>query len=287
MKTPDVRRAIRRAFDQASRSYDGAAVLQSAVREQCLERLDLVRLEPRHILDVGAGTGHASTALARRFKGARVAAVDLATGMLTQAKKQRSLFSKIDLLCGDACALPVRSQSIDLIFCNLMLQWCADLDLAFKEFKRVLRPQGLLTFSTFGPDTLTELRQAFSQVDDHQHVNDFVDMHDVGDRLIAAGLIEPVLDAEIFTLTYGDVVALMKDLKAIGANTVTAGGRRGLMGKSGLAGLWDAYEKFRVNDRLPATYEVVFGHAWAPLAGQGVTMQHGEARIPLDTITRK
>jgi len=287
MMPTDARRAIRRAFDQASRNYDCAAVLQSEVRRQGLERLELVKLAPRNILDVGAGTGHASIALARRFKGARVAALDLATGMLIEARKRRSLFTKIDLVCGDACALPVKTQSIDLIFCNLVLQWCADLELAFREFKRVLRPQGLLTFSTFGPDTLWELRQAFSRVDDHQHVNQFVDMHDVGDCLVSAGLVEPVMDAEVFTLTYDDVIALMKDLKAIGANTVTSGRRPGLMGKSDLAGLREAYENFREDGRLPATYEVVFGHAWAPLAGQGVAMQHGEARIPLDTITRR
>jgi malonyl-CoA O-methyltransferase len=284
---PDLRQAIKRAFDQASRTYDSAAVLQSAVRQQCLERLELIKLDPRRILDVGAGTGHSSIALARRFKGARVAALDLSTGMLAEASKRRSLFTKIELICGDAGGLPIQSQSVDIIFCNLVLQWCADLDLVFREFNRVLRPQGLLTFSTFGPDTLWELRQAFSHVDDHQHVNRFADMHDVGDILISAGLVEPVMDADVFTLTYDDVMGLMKDLKAIGANTVTEGRRPGLMSKSGLASLRDAYDKFRVDGRLPATYEVVFGHAWAPRAGQGVAMRHGEARIPLETIPRR
>lgn len=282
-----MKRSIRRAFDQASRSYDGAAVLQSVVCRQVLERLDLVKLEPLKILDVGAGTGYASLALARRFRRARVAALDLATGMLIQAGKRRPIFTKMDLVCGDACALPVKSQSIDLIFCNLVLQWCTDLNLAFNEFKRVLKPRGLLTFSTFGPDTLMELRQAFSYVDDHQHVNQFADMHDVGDCLVKAGLVEPVMDAEMFTLTYDDVVALMKDLKAIGANTVTSGRRPSLMGKAALGRLRKGYESFRADDRLPATYEVVYGHAWAPLPGQGVAMQEGEARISLEAITRR
>jgi malonyl-CoA O-methyltransferase len=146
-----------------------------------------------------------------------------------------------------------------------MLQWC-DPDAVFAEFRRVLAPNGLLSFTTFGPDTLRELRSAWSGVDSHSHVNQFVDMHDLGDALVRGGFAAPVLDVERYTLTYPDLRRVAADLKATGGRNATRGRPKGLTGRRQLAAVQTAYESFRQDGRLPATYEVVFGHAWMPAA---------------------
>jgi malonyl-CoA O-methyltransferase len=152
-----------------------------------------------------------------------------------------------------------------MVWSNLALQWVNDPDQAFGEFNRVLAPGGLLMFSTFGPDTLKELRAAFATVDQHTHVSRFIDLHDIGDILVKRGFADPVMDMEPFTLTYSDVRALMRDLKAIGAHNVTQTRPPGLTGKSRLAAVTQAYEPLRRDGKLPATFEVVYGHAWKPL----------------------
>ncbi len=282
------KRTIRRAFEAASDRYDEAAVLQAEVRNRMLARLDFVKLEPACVLDVGAGTGDAAAALARRFKRSRVICLDFATGMLRQARRRQSMFRKLHLVCGDAACLPLTDASVDLIFCSLVLQWCPDPTRVFQEFARILRPHGVVTLSTLGPDTLTELKQAFTTVDDEVHVNTFPDMHLVGDAMVRAGLAEPVMDVEMFTLTYEHVVDVMRDLKAIGASTVMGRGRpRGLMGKGQLDKLRQGYEAFRREGRLPATYEVVYGQAWGAPVGQGAARRQAEARIPASSIKRR
>ena len=252
------------AFERAAGSYDGAAVLQRQTGENMLERLEVVRLQPRVILDVGAGTGLAAAALARRYKKARIIALDFALPMLRHARRRGPWLRRPLCVCGDAEQLPLADGSVDLIFSNAAIQWCNDLEHTFAGFRRVLRPGGLLMFSTFGPDTLKELRQAWGAVDGHTHVSPFPDMHDVGDALIRSGFADPVVDADRMTLTYENVRGLMRDLKAIGAHNVTTRRRRGLTGKGRMQAMVDAYEAFRSNGRLPASYEVVYGHAWAP-----------------------
>lgn len=278
------RALVRRSFDRASERYDRAAVLQAEVRALLLERLELVRLDPQVVVDVGCGTGHASRALKRRYPRARVIALDLSAAMLREARRQQGMFRRFQRLCADAARLPLAAASVDLIYCNLMLQWCNEPDAAFAEFRRVLKPRGLLSFSSFGPDTLTELRSAWSAVDEHTHVNQFLDMHDIGDALVRAGLAEPVLDVERFTLTYADTLALMRDLKAIGAHNVTAGRPMGLTGRGRLARMSAAYEAFRRDGKLPATYEVVFGQAWARAPDPSRTR---ETQVPLSSIGRR
>jgi malonyl-CoA O-methyltransferase len=168
-------------------------------------------------------------------------------------------------VCGDIEALPLATASVDLVWSNLALQWVNDLDHAFGEFHRVLKPGGLLMFSTFGPDTLKELRAAFSTVDRHTHVSSFVDLHDIGDILVKRGYADPVMDMEPFTLTYPDVRALMRDLKAIGAHNATQDRAQGLTGRARLVAVAEAYEPLRRDRKLPATFEVIYGHAWKPL----------------------
>ncbi len=289
---PDRRSSIdkhvaRQSFSRAASTYDEVAVLQREIGERMLERLDYVRLEPVLILDAGCGTGVGAEALARRYRKARVIAMDFAFPMLEQARKRGPWLRKPMCLCGDIEQLPLADRSVDLVYSNVALQWSADLEQVFNEFRRVLRPGGLLMFTTFGPDTLTELRAAWADVDGHSHVSPFVDMHDIGDQLLRSRFAEPVMDAEWFTLTYGDVDGLMRDLKVLGAGNATVERRRGLTGKDRMAAMRTAYEAFRADDRLPATYETVYGHAWAPEDEvQASNMEAGVSLVSVDDVRR-
>jgi malonyl-CoA O-methyltransferase len=278
---------VRRSFGRSARGYDAAAVLQARVRDELLARLDVVRLDPAAILDLGAGTGHASLALKRRYRSSQVVALDLAEGMLREAGRRQTLLRRFRRVCGQAAALPLRDASIDLVFSNLMLQWCDDPAAVFRECRRVLRPGGLLTFTTFGPDTLVELRRAWATADGHAHVNRFTDMHDIGDALVRSGLAEPVMDVDRYTLTYDSVRDLMRDLKAIGAHNANAGRPRGMTGKGALDRMTAAYETYRRDARLPATYEVVFGQAWCPVGTPHRKRPPGEVLVPVGKIGRR
>ncbi|GBG15447.1 malonyl-CoA O-methyltransferase [Novimethylophilus kurashikiensis] len=262
------KRYLRRSFSRAAQSYDAAAVMQREVFERMFSRLDLVKLSPGRALDAGCGTGWGIQRLAERYPQSQLLALDIAPQMLAMAASRRGWMERLPwkrrqgYICGDIEALPLAANSVDLVWSNLAIQWCNDLDLTFGEFHRVMRPDGLLMFSTFGPDTLMELRAASAGDEEHPHVSRFLDMHDIGDALVRAGFADPVMDMERITLTYDDVKALMRDLKAIGAHNATEGRRRGLEGKSFLRKLAENYERFRLDGKLPATYEVVYGHAW-------------------------
>lgn len=261
------KRLVRAAFDRAATNYDAVALLQQEIGRRLLERLELIKLQPQRIVDVGAGTGELSHNLSKRYKGCEVISLDLATNMLKQARQRQNTldkwFGKQRFVCGDAEHLPFTDNSVDMLFSNFALQWCPDLDQTFAEFQRVLKPNGLLLFTTFGPDTLKELRQAWHKVDETVHVNTFIDMHDIGDAMIRAHFGDPVMDAEHMTLTYKDGFGVMRDLKSMGAHNVTAGRNHGLTGKHKLQQMLSAYEEFRSTDgQLPATYEVIYGHAW-------------------------
>lgn len=275
---------VRRSFDRAAAGFDGAAVLHAEVRGHLLERLELTDLAPRVIIDAGAGTGHASRALARRYPKSRVVAVDISLGMLRAAARRRFWRKPFARLCASAEQLPLADGSVDLILSNLMLQWC-DPERVFGEFRRVLAPRGFLSFTSLGPDTLRELRAAWRQVDSQLRVQGFLDMHDVGDALVRAGFAAPVLDVERYTLTYPDVRRLAADLKAAGSRNALSGRLKALTGPRRFAALEAAYEAYRREGRLPATYEVVYGQAWAPLAA---SRRHGgEESISLQEIERQ
>jgi malonyl-CoA O-methyltransferase len=282
------RAGVRKAFDRASGDYEAAAVLQARVGDEVLQRLDFFKLAPDVVLDLGAGTGRVTGELKRRYRRANVVAVDIAPGMLREALRHMRLFRRFGRVCGDVRRLPFADATVDIAVSNLMLQWCDDLDTAFAEIRRVLKPGGLFAFTTFGPDTLKELRSAWMAVDDYSHVNTFIDMHDIGDALVRAGLTEPVLDVERMTLTYRDVLALMRDLKVIGAHNVTAGRPRGLTGRNALRGVEAAYEPARREGRIPATYEVVYGAAWGTAGKRAAPAVDGEVRIsPAEIRYRK
>ncbi len=253
---------VRTAFDGAAQTYDAAALLQTEVCRRLLEKLDIVRLQPTLILDMGSGTGSAIPGLYQRFPKAHIIALDLSEQMLLKAGQRGRLFQKPSLLCADLESLPLASDSIDLIFSSLSMQWCNHLVTVLNEAIRVLKPGGLFVFTTFGPDTLKELRWSWQQVDDKIHVNSFTDMHDIGDALLQAGYAEPVMEAEIITVNYSRADDLMFDLKHIGANITADGHRQGLTTVRVLQRVRQAYEQFRTADGLPASYEVVYGHAW-------------------------
>jgi len=261
---------VRRAFGRAARSYDAAAVLQREIGTRMLERLDYIRLQPRRILDLGCGTGASLSSLGQRYAGASVVGLDLALPMLQQAAGRDALWRRLlgrpsaGLVCAEATALPLASGSVDLVWSNLMLQWMTDPEPALAEVWRVLRPGGLIMFSSFGPDTLTELRQAFAG-EGPPAVNHFADMHDIGDALVRLRYADPVMDMERLELTYADFDGVVRDLRAIGATHLHQGRRRGLGGRHRWALARQRYETFRRADgRLPATFETVYGHAWKP-----------------------
>jgi len=277
------KRLLRLAFERAAASYDGAAVLQREIGSRMLSRLDYVRQQPAVVLDAGCGTGHATADLQQRYPAATVCALDLALSMVGRACARSGWARRLTGrglrgVCADIENLPLRAGAINLLWSNLALQWVNDPLRAFGEFRRVLAPGGLLMFSTFGPDTLKELRAAYRGTDQHTHVNRFVDLHDLGDMLVQAGFADPVMDMECLTLTYKDVRALMHDLKAIGAHNVTAGRPQGMSARATLAAVERNYEQWRCDDRLPATFEVVYGHAWVPMPR---TTADGRPIIPI------
>ncbi|HEV7716778.1 MAG TPA: malonyl-ACP O-methyltransferase BioC [Steroidobacteraceae bacterium] len=270
---------VRNSFDRASGTYEAAAVLQARIADELVERLEFFKFEPHAVLDLGAGTGRLTRELKRRYRRATVVALDIAPGMLREARRNIGLFKRFERVCADVRRLPFADGSVDIAVSNVMLQWCDDLDTAFAELRRVLKPDGFFSFTTFGPDTLRELRAAWAAADDHSHVNTFIDMHDIGDALVRAGLTEPVLDVERVTLTYPDVLSLMRDLKTIGAHNVTAGRARGLTGRARLRRMEAAYESARRDNLIPATYEVVYGAAWGSAGKRASSVVSGEVRI--------
>lgn len=260
--------AMRHAFEKAATSYDDAAVLQKEVANRLVERMDYMSMKPVSILDAGSGTGFVSELLATRFPKAKIMALDLAFNMLKQAKQKRSFKQRwnrqFQYIHAEVENLPFTDASVELIISGLTLQWCQDLPKVFREFKRVLAPGGLLLFSSFGPESLKELRQSWAAVDDIPHVNAFADMHDVGDALGQSGFLDPVMDMEVITVTYNDVKSVMRDLKQIGAHNVMQGRSHNITGKNKLQKMVQAYEQFRTDGLLPVTHEIVYGHAWVP-----------------------
>ncbi len=267
------KRDVRRSFDSAASHYDEHAFLQREIADRLFERMDYIKLTPRRAADLGCGTGYSSQKLRARFPEAELVSLDLAPAMLEVAQKnapQKSLLGRWlnkgpshEYLCADIEDLPLADESLDLALSNLAIQWC-DPQRVAREAARVLTPKGLFMFTTFGPDTLKELRAAFRSLDDAPHVNQFVDMHDIGDMLVEAGFADPVMDQETITLTYAELKPLLRELKGIGAHNVLPGRSAGLMGKQRWQRVVAAYEQFRKEGRLPATYEVVYGHAWKP-----------------------
>ncbi|HZZ94803.1 MAG TPA: malonyl-ACP O-methyltransferase BioC [Usitatibacter sp.] len=286
---PD-KRAVRRAFSRAAGTYDEHAVLQREVGQRLVEHLEGIRIEPARILDLGCGTGASFGALAARYPRARLRGLDLARPMLAQARQRVPAWRRMlrlapaapSLVCADAERLPFAAASHDLVFSNLTLQWC-DPARVFAEVARIVPAGGLFMFSTLGPDTLKELRAAFAAADGADHVNAFVDMHDLGDALVQAGFADPVMEMEVLTLEYASVERVVEDLRSIGATNALPGRPRGLGGRARWQRVEAAYERARRDGILPATYEVVYGHAWkaqprAAADGRAILQFHPRGR---------
>ena len=267
------RRAARLRFDRAAAGYADAARLEAEVGARMLERLEYVRIAPQRILDAGAGTAREARRLAERYRGARILALDISLEMLREAQRGGGFLSRLfgkprpRPLCADFAHLPLAAGSVGMVWSNMALHWLDEPLEALREFHRVLAKEGLLMFSTLGPDTLKELRAATGG----QRVHRFMDMHDLGDRLVAAGFSAPVMDMEIITVTYPGADAFLAELRATGQTGVRADRPRGLSGRGFLARLQASLQAQSLDDRLAVTFEVVYGHAWkgAPRAAAG------------------
>ena len=257
------KRSVKKSFNRASKSYDNAAILHEEVLNRLLQRLQYIRHQPATIVDIGCGTGKGIRGLQKQYPRARVYAADIAFEMLVQARSRYRLLAKKRLVTADMEQLPFASQSFDLVFSSQALQWSNDLRTALAEFARVCKPGALLLFASFGPATLQELAHSWRVLDNTPHVHQFVDMHDVGDAMLAVGFAQPVVDAEIIRMEYPDFRTLLDDLKNVGATNADVGRRRGLTTPGQLRRLEAAYrEHGYTDDKFIASFEVVYGHAW-------------------------
>ena len=273
-------RDVRRRFDRAAKTFDEADFVHGVTRDGLLTRMGPMTVEADIVLDLGAGTGNAIPLLQKRFRGARVIAVDGSGRMLQAARSKRGLWSKQREVQADATALPFADGSIDVVFCNLLLPWFDRLDPVFAEVARVLRIDGLFAFSTLGPDSLVEIRHAWQAVDDGAHVTLFPDMHDVGDALVRAGLRDPVLDIDRLTVNYDSSEALFRDLTAVAARNSLRQRQPGLMGRGHLQRFVDAL--FVSGTACSLTLELVYGHCWGGGPRRtGADVAVDAAKIPL------
>ncbi|MGY4514669.1 malonyl-ACP O-methyltransferase BioC [Lysobacter sp. HA18] len=291
-------RQVGRAFSRAATHYDEAAALQREVGTRLAESLPYYEDKalggrmPQLVVDVGCGTGHGTALLQAKWPKAQVLALDLAPGMAHEAQRRLSAkrglldFSgKPQVLRADASALPLRENSVDVLFSNLCLQWVEDLPAVFAGFRRVLKPDGLLLVSTFAQQTLIELREAFADADDAPHVSPFIDIARFGDALIAAGFRDPVLDRDVFRLAQPDLPSIMRELRTLGATNAMHDRRRALTGRARFARAAQAYEAMREPNGLPVTWEVVYAQAWGP--AHGAPIRNGgieEVRVPVSSI---
>ena len=277
-------RAVRRAFDRASSTYSQAAGVQAELRSRLLERLDLVKLQPDRVLDLGAATGQSTRALKRRYPKAQVIAADVSERMLKEAQREQQLLRRFNRVAMDANALALKDASVDLAFSNLMLAWCNHPDQVFRETARVLRPEGLFMFTSLGPDTLREVREGFKAVDPRTHVHRFIDMHDLGDALMRTGFAEPVMDSERLTVTFDSASALFRELKATGATNATQGRAHSLRGRAIFHTVGEHLASRSASRGIAVTVEVVYGHAWR---AQPRAAPSGEFMVPLAKIGRR
>ncbi len=264
--------AIRKSFNDIANQYEVNAVLQKEVLFRLLERLDDeqkldAKLKPTHIVDLGCGTGWAIPEIIKLFPDCRISALDFSQAMLNEVPKNNS----VETIMGDVHDLPFDDNSVDVVFSNMVLHWSNEQDV-FSEAMRVLKPDGLLIMSCLGETSLVELKQAWLNVDKLSHVHDFPALHNLGDDLLKKGFSEVVVNAEIITLTYKNIIALMKDIKASGGHHVNENRKKGLMSRSQMDLLEKGYEVFREEQRLPASYEIVYLRAKKSKIEKGIEL---------------
>ena len=269
---------VRRRFDRAAGRFHEADFVHRVTREGLLQRLRPMTTAAATVIDLGSATGAAIPLLEQRFRRARVIAVDFSAAMLQVVRSNKRLFSRRHAVLADARALPFADASVDVVFSNLMLPWADDLDAVFAAVARVLRKDGLFVFSTLGPDSFIEIREAWGAVDAGEHVIRFPDMHDVGDALVRAGLRDPVLDVDRLSVSYGSAGALFRDLTATGARNCLRNRQRGLMGRARFGRFTAAF--FAAANDSPLTLELVYGHCW----GSGTKPRSGTVAIDAGKI---
>ncbi len=269
------RRHVRRRFDRAADAFDDADFVHSVTRQGILRRLEPRRREAATIRDRGAATGSAPPLLKKRFTRARIISVDLSLNMLRRCAAKRRRWSRPREVQADAARLPFAAGSVDLAFANLLLPWIDDPPRVFAEVARVLREGGVFAFASLGPDSLAALRAAWASVDGGVHVSPFVDMHDVGDALLHAGLADPVLDVDRLDVRYGDAGALLRDLTASGSRNAARGRRKTLTGKARFARMVDALTAGGTGNGIEIEMEIVYGHCW----GRGARARRGDVGI--------
>lgn len=277
------RRQIRHAFARAAATYEKHDALQREVEARLFDSLDYYDGKPQRVLDVGCGPGRGTARLVKRWPHADVIALDLAPGMLYAARRHAGWFKHFARVCGDGEKLPFPDRSMDVVYSNLCLPWCDKPRPLLAECARVLKPGGFMVASSLGPDTLAELRAAWAAADpDRPHVGTFLDLHDIGDAALAAGLKDPVLDVDHLTLDYASVRDMLAELKGLGATNADRGRNTGLTGKQRFRQMLDAYEAQRRNGRIPATWEVVTLHAWG--APENFLPRYGGRETPFEVV---
>lgn len=267
---------LRRRFDAAATSFDSADFVHAVTRDGLFRRLEPMVLDAAVVVDLGCATGAAAGRLAKRFRGARIVGVDLSRRMLAKSAARRGWFVKAAFVQADAHALPIAEHSVDIVFSNLLLPWIEEPGPVCREVARILRKDGLFVFSTLGPDSLSELRDAWAGVDSHAHVNRFLDMHDVGDALVRNGLRDPVLDVDRLSVTYASADALFCDLAAVGARNSLRGRRQSLCGRARFEAMRERLERGSGDTTIRLDLELIYGHCW----GSGVSP--GRAQVKID-----
>ncbi|MDH3748198.1 MAG: methyltransferase domain-containing protein [Gammaproteobacteria bacterium] len=274
---------VRRRFDQASTTFDSADFVHAVTRDGLFARLDGLVVDAGLVVDLGCATGAATRQLSKRFRGARILSIDLSGGMLERCSTRRAWFTKASYLQADARAIPLADQSVDVVFSNLLLPWIDNPGVVAAEVSRILRQGGLFIFSTLGPDSLLELRQAWADVSEHEHVNRFLDMHDVGDALVQSGLRDPVLDVDRLSVTYSDANALFRDLSAVGARNSLACRQHSLSGRIAFERMRRQLESNAGASKIRFDLELIYAHCW----GSGAQPGDGHIRIDATTIPHR
>jgi malonyl-CoA O-methyltransferase len=262
---------IGKAFGARAAEYERVALIQNEIGKRLMARLEYLKIQPQRILDLGCGTGLCSKALALRYPKAQIVSLDLAHAMVLETKKKQNYWRKWSLLTANMMQLPFEQGVFDLVFSNQAVHWGDSLHAVFRELNRVMKPNACLMFSTLGPDSFKEIRQAWSAVDAHAHVNEFSDLHDVGDALLQEHFLDPVVDMELITMHYKTLPQMVHALKGQGVRNIHPSRNKGLTGRAS----WNQFLKhypMTEEKKYPLTYEVVYGHAWR---GQQLNTKNG------------